>query len=75
MIFQTKGRSGEWFTHQAFDIEPDILCIGKGFGGGLVPIAAMVTKTNTTQQRKSHLVITPMRRALLVARQYWPPWK
>lgn len=38
------GRSGEWFTHQAYDIEPDILCIGKGFGGGLVPIAAMVTK-------------------------------
>ncbi len=38
------GRSGEWFTYQAFDIEPDILCIGKGFGGGLVPIAAMVTK-------------------------------
>lgn len=38
------GRSGEWFTYQAFDIEPDILCIGKGFGGGLVPIAAMVTR-------------------------------
>ncbi len=38
------GRSGEWFTHQAYGIEPDILCIGKGFGGGLVPIAAMITK-------------------------------
>lgn len=38
------GRSGHWFTHQAFDIEPDILCIGKGLGGGLVPIAAMITK-------------------------------
>ncbi|CAK2424061.1 (R)-1-hydroxy-2-aminoethylphosphonate ammonia-lyase [Vibrio crassostreae] len=46
------GRSGEWFTHQAFDIEPDILCIGKGFGGGLVPIAAMITKDkyNTAAQ-------------------------
>lgn len=29
------GRSGEWFTHQAFGIEPDILCIGKGLGLGL----------------------------------------
>ncbi|NLS12968.1 aspartate aminotransferase family protein [Vibrio sp. SM6] len=38
------GRSGHWFTHQAFDIEPDILCIGKGLGGGLVPMAAMLTK-------------------------------
>ncbi|EIN6341587.1 aspartate aminotransferase family protein [Vibrio parahaemolyticus] len=38
------GRSGEWFTYQAYDIEPDMLCVGKGLGGGLVPIAAMVTK-------------------------------
>ncbi|WP_025554420.1 aspartate aminotransferase family protein [Vibrio parahaemolyticus] len=46
------GRSGEWFTYQAYDIEPDILCIGKGLGGGLVPIAAMVTKDkyNTAEQ-------------------------
>lgn len=46
------GRSGEWFTHQVYDIEPDILCIGKGLGGGLVPIAAMITKDkyNTAEQ-------------------------
>ncbi|HHC7309919.1 TPA: aspartate aminotransferase family protein [Vibrio campbellii] len=46
------GRSGEWFTYQAYDIEPDMLCIGKGLGGGLVPIAAMVTKDkyNTADQ-------------------------
>ncbi len=46
------GRSGEWFTYQAYDIEPDILCIGKGLGGSLVPIAAMVTKDkyNTAEQ-------------------------
>ncbi|EIO4104651.1 aspartate aminotransferase family protein [Vibrio vulnificus] len=46
------GRSGEWFTYQAYDIDPDMLCIGKGLGGGLVPIAAMVTKDkyNTAEQ-------------------------
>ncbi|EJI1278507.1 TPA: aspartate aminotransferase family protein [Vibrio vulnificus] len=46
------GRSGEWFTYQAYDIEPDMFCIGKGLGGGLVPIAAMVTKDkyNTAEQ-------------------------
>ncbi|MBY8272687.1 aspartate aminotransferase family protein [Vibrio fluvialis] len=38
------GRSGHWFTHQAFDIEPDILCIGKGLGGGIMPMAALITK-------------------------------
>ncbi|TFH92660.1 aspartate aminotransferase family protein [Vibrio ouci] len=46
------GRSGEWFTYQAYGIEPDMLCIGKGLGGGLVPISAMVTKDkyNTAEQ-------------------------
>ncbi|WP_120510868.1 aspartate aminotransferase family protein [Photobacterium salinisoli] len=46
------GRTGHWFTHQAFGIEPDILCIGKGLGGGVVPMAAMLTKDryNTATQ-------------------------
>ncbi|MCW8331287.1 aspartate aminotransferase family protein [Photobacterium sp. SDRW27] len=38
------GRSGNWFTYQEFGIEPDIVCIGKGLGGGVVPMAAMITK-------------------------------
>ncbi|WP_428461280.1 aspartate aminotransferase family protein [Photobacterium kagoshimensis] len=38
------GRTGEWFTHQAMGIEPDMLCIGKGLGGGVVPMAALITK-------------------------------
>ncbi|MDO6708743.1 aspartate aminotransferase family protein [Photobacterium sp. 1_MG-2023] len=43
------GRTGHWFTHQAFGIEPDILCIGKGLGGGVVPMAAMLTKDKHNQ--------------------------
>ena len=38
------GRSGDWFTFQRFGITPDIICIGKGLGGGIVPIAAMITR-------------------------------
>ena len=38
------GRSGEWFTFQRYGITPDILCIGKGLGGGIVPMAAMITR-------------------------------
>ncbi len=38
------GRSGEWFTFQHYGITPDILCIGKGLGGGIVPMAAMITR-------------------------------
>lgn len=36
------GRTGKWFTCQNFDVVPDILCIGKGLGGGVFPMAAMI---------------------------------
>ncbi|MCQ2604015.1 MAG: aspartate aminotransferase family protein [Spirochaetia bacterium] len=36
------GRTGKWFTCQNFDVNPDILVIGKGLGGGVFPIAAMI---------------------------------
>jgi 4-aminobutyrate aminotransferase len=36
------GRSGEFFVHQLFGIEPDILVLGKGLGGGIIPQAAVL---------------------------------
>ncbi len=38
------GRTGKMFSFQHFGIEPDILCIGKGLGGGIMPFAAMITR-------------------------------
>jgi 4-aminobutyrate aminotransferase len=38
------GRTGRMFTFQHYGIEPDILCLGKGLGGGIIPFAAMVTR-------------------------------
>ncbi|MES1220515.1 MAG: aminotransferase class III-fold pyridoxal phosphate-dependent enzyme, partial [Bacteroidota bacterium] len=38
------GRTGRMFTFQHYDIEPDIVCLGKGLGGGIIPIAAMVAR-------------------------------
>jgi 4-aminobutyrate aminotransferase len=39
------GRSGEFFVHQNFGIEPDILVLGKGLGGGVIPQAAVLIKS------------------------------
>lgn len=39
------GRSGEFYVHQIFGIEPDILVLGKGLGGGVIPQAAVLTKS------------------------------
>ena len=36
------GRTGKWFTCQNFDVDPDILCVGKGLGGGVFPIAGII---------------------------------
>lgn len=36
------GRTGKMFAYQNYDIEPDILVIGKGLGGSLYPLSAVI---------------------------------
>lgn len=43
------GRSGEFYVHQNFAVEPDVLVLGKGLGGGVVPQAAVLVKTRYDQ--------------------------
>ena len=38
------GRTGKLFAFEHYDIEPDILCLGKGLGGGIIPQAAIITR-------------------------------
>lgn len=38
------GRTGKMFAFEHFEIEPDILCLGKGLGGGIFPQAAIITR-------------------------------
>jgi adenosylmethionine-8-amino-7-oxononanoate aminotransferase len=49
------GRTGKWFGYEHFNIEPDILALGKGLGGGYFPIGAAVatSKITDTIARKS----------------------
>jgi adenosylmethionine-8-amino-7-oxononanoate aminotransferase len=36
------GRTGKWFSFQHFDFVPDIMVLGKGLNGGVVPLSAVV---------------------------------
>ena len=38
------GRTGKMFTFQNFDVEPDMVVIGKGLGGGIFPLAALLAR-------------------------------
>jgi (R)-1-hydroxy-2-aminoethylphosphonate ammonia-lyase len=47
------GRSGHLFCCEYTGIIPDIVCLGKGLGGGVIPLAAMIARAdlNIAQDR------------------------
>jgi 4-aminobutyrate aminotransferase len=38
------GRTGKMFTFENFGVVPDMVVIGKGLGGGIVPMAALIAR-------------------------------
>ncbi len=43
---QGLGRTGKMFTCEHFNIVPDMVVLGKGLGGGIFPIAALIAREN-----------------------------
>jgi len=44
------GRTGKWFAFQHYDFIPDILVLGKGINGGVVPLSAIVATREIVDQ-------------------------
>lgn len=38
------GRTGKMFASELYDVVPDIICLAKAFGGGVMPAGAIVAK-------------------------------
>lgn len=48
------GRTGRMFTFQHYGIEPDLVVIGKGLGGGLIPFAAVLGRDSFNEKIREH---------------------
>lgn len=44
------GRTGKWFAHQHWNLEPDIMTLAKALSGGYVPCAAFLTRRSIHQK-------------------------
>jgi len=43
------GRTGKMFTCEHYEVTPDMLVIGKGLGGGIFPLAALIAREDLNQ--------------------------
>lgn len=43
-IYLGLGRTGKMFVSEHFDVVPDVVVLGKGLGGGVLPLACMIAR-------------------------------
>ena len=49
------GRTGQgMFTYQLFGVTPDIVVIGKGLGGGVFPLSAVLAREKMNESARTH---------------------
>ncbi len=48
------GRTGKWFATQDWEIQPDILCLGKIMSGGYMPLSAVLSTDEIYQRFIGH---------------------
>jgi hypothetical protein len=44
------GRTGAFFASARFDLRPDVLVLGKGLGGGVIPLSALMVRQDHLEE-------------------------
>ncbi len=47
------GRSGHFFTFEHYCVQPDVVVLGKGLGGGIMPLSAMICRESFNDTAKT----------------------
>jgi 4-aminobutyrate aminotransferase len=52
------GRCGKMWAFENWDVEPDLIVIGKGISGGLMPLAAVAARSDVTEKADAYVAST-----------------
>jgi 4-aminobutyrate aminotransferase-like enzyme len=52
------GRCGKMWAFQNWDVEPDLIVVGKGLSGGIMPIAAVCARGDITEKADAYVAST-----------------